>query len=231
MAAADARFAEGHLRLLTLGGAAVRVHWTLPLGMVLWTRFQVRPGAWLGLLILVLVHELGHAALVWRYRLRVVSIDLHAIGGECRWTGHASDRRRAIIAWGGVVAQAILGVATLAALALAPTPTGFGGDLVAMFLGANLLLIALNLLPIPPLDGARAWRLLRHRRAIFAPPPPIAVPPAAPSAPRVPVRVPAASPRRWSAEEELAAVEEIDRAEPVDSPALRQALDALVRKR
>ncbi len=31
-----------------------------------------------------------------------------------------------------------------------------------MFLGANLWLIAINLIPIPPLDGAEAWQLFQH---------------------------------------------------------------------
>jgi hypothetical protein len=33
---------------------------------------------------------------------------------------------------------------------------------VDVFTRTNLWLIALNLLPVPPLDGAEAWPLLRH---------------------------------------------------------------------
>jgi len=59
-----------------------------------------------------------------------------------------------------VLAQAALFVATTAVVALLGAPqTFFGRELVYVFTTTNLWLMALNLLPFPPLDGAQAWKL------------------------------------------------------------------------
>src|SRR4051812_22189782 len=101
-------FQSGHLTLGRLGGAPLRIHWSTPIGAFVLTGLSYVPGAWLGFVLLVLVHERGHAMLVRLFGGRVVSIDIHGVGGECRWQGHVSDRKRAAIAWGGVLAQAFL---------------------------------------------------------------------------------------------------------------------------
>lgn len=161
-------FERGFLTLARFRGAPVRVHWSTPLGALVFTRFMFLPGAWLGFFLIVLLHELGHAVLVRAARMQVVSIDVLAFGGVCRWYGVPSPRWRAIIAWGGVAAQAILLVLTaIALLVLPPVGVPFVAQLLDTFLWTNAFIIAINLLPIPPLDGAEAWPLLgmlRERR-------------------------------------------------------------------
>jgi hypothetical protein len=71
----------GYLTLGRWRTAPERVHWTLPVGALVFGQGRFVPGFWLGFLLLVLIHELGHAVLVRRYRHRVVSIDIHALGG------------------------------------------------------------------------------------------------------------------------------------------------------
>jgi hypothetical protein len=151
------------------GRAPIRLHWTLPVGMLVFTRFHFVPGAWAAFGGLVLLHELGHAFLVRRARMQVMSVDVHGFGGSCQWYGVPTPTWRAVIAWGGVLAQ---GMALLIALpihlfvALPPIP--FVVQFVDALVWTNLTLIVLNLLPIPPLDGAQAWPLvglwLRRRR-------------------------------------------------------------------
>lgn len=154
-------FERGYLTIARFKGAPVRVHWSTPLGALVFTRFMFMPGAWLGFFLIVLFHELGHAALVKAARMQIVSIDVHGLGGVCRWYGVPSPRWRAIIAWGGVLAQALVLLLTGMALLALPTITSpFVGQLVDTFLWTNLFIIAINLLPIPPLDGAEAWPLL-----------------------------------------------------------------------
>jgi len=147
----------------------VRVHWTLPLGALVFGQGRFVPGFWLGFFLIVFIHELGHAVLVWSCRQTIVSIDVHALGGACRWSGEPTRIDRARIAWGGVLAQGVALGATWAALALAgPPETAFGAQLVAAFTTINVWLIAINLIPVPPLDGAEAWKLpglLARRRA------------------------------------------------------------------
>jgi stage IV sporulation protein FB len=155
------RLRSGFLTIGRVLGAAVRLHWSLPLGAVVFTGLRIAPGAWLGFLVIVLVHELGHAVAAARSGLRVTTVDAHGLGGVCRWEGYPSPKQRAFIAWAGVIAQAALGLSTLALLGAAGRPTGaFGVDLVHALLFTNLWLIGLNLLPIPPLDGAEAWTIV-----------------------------------------------------------------------
>ena len=167
----------GHYR-----GAPVRLHASLIFGALFFSRGQFMPGAWLGFALMILVHELGHAILVTRYRLKVVAIDLHAFGGECSYRGDVTPFRRSVIAWGGVLGQALLLVAALALFALDWVPSDpFLRELIGVLIAPNALTIAFNLLPIEPLDGSRAWslfgrlwtrrqeRLRRHRRAAQSP--------------------------------------------------------------
>jgi Zn-dependent protease len=151
---------RGYLEVARWGRAPVRLHWTLPLGALVFCQGRFAPGAILGFVLLVLVHEVGHAFVVRRHRLRVLAIDVHALGGVCTWSGEASPVARARIAWGGVNAQLVaFGIAVLALWTLGSPTTAFSADLASAFTKMNGWMIALNLLPVPPLDGAEAWKL------------------------------------------------------------------------
>ena len=171
----------GYLRIATIGGTAVRLHWTLPLGALAFSRGRILPFFWLGFFLVVLIHELGHAIVVWSLRHRVVAIDITGFGGMCRWRGNPTPLHRSVIAWGGVTAQGILLAATWLALAqLGRLTAPWQLQLASVFTSTNLWLILINLLPIPPLDGSEAWRLLprllmgggRRGPAPRPPPPP-----------------------------------------------------------
>jgi Zn-dependent protease len=150
----------GYLRLGRFRGAPVRLHWSAALGAVVFGRFQFVPAFWSCFLVLVILHEMGHATLVRRFRARPLSLDVHALGGLCRWEGEVTRRQRALIAWGGVFAQALAFVVAEAALALCGPPrTAATREIAWAFTESNLWLIALNLIPVPPLDGAAAWPL------------------------------------------------------------------------
>jgi stage IV sporulation protein FB len=150
----------GYLRIGRWKGAPVRAHWTVPLGALVFGRGRFVPGFWIGFVLVVLIHEIGHALVVRRFGHRVVSIDLHALGGECRWAGDATPIQRASIAWGGVNAQLVaLIVAVVALAALGPVGTTFVDELADALTFTNAYMIALNLIPVSPLDGAEAWKL------------------------------------------------------------------------
>jgi hypothetical protein len=152
---------SGYLTIGRIRRAPIRLHWSLPVGMIAFTGFRLAPGAWLGFALLILVHELGHAAAVAYARQRIVSVDVLGFGGLCRWEGYPTPRQRVLIAWGGILAQALLGIGTLVVGMFVGLPRfGFAGELVATFLSTNLWLILFNLLPIPPLDGVEAWGVL-----------------------------------------------------------------------
>lgn len=170
------RVSEGYLVLGRWRGAAVRMHLLAP---VVWLLYFGNlsggslAGALLGLVVLIFVHEVGHAVLVRKNRAWVESIDFLPFGGECSWQGSVSPLGQSVIAWGGVLAQALLlGVVHGVLLVTGRAEQPFLASLVHTLTVSNLFMIGLNLLPFPPLDGSRAWlviplglaRLRRPRR-------------------------------------------------------------------
>jgi len=152
---------RGWLTLGHLRGAPVRVHFTLLVGALFWSGFRFAPAFWLGFALLIFVHELGHALFVLRFDLGLTEIALHGAGGHCQHRRTGTQFQEAAVAWGGVLAQLTLWLATQAwLLTLGPPRSAAAASLVAVFGSTNLWLAAFNLLPIEPLDGARAWRLM-----------------------------------------------------------------------
>lgn len=159
-------FDRGFLTLFRVREIPIRAHWTVPLVCVLASGGTWAPGIWLGVLLLILLHELGHAFIVHRVGLVNLGVDLTGMGGLCRWAGNPTRKERAWVAWGGVIAQSIILAATLSCVAIFGTPArGFLAQVVRAFIEVNAFIIVLNLLPFRPLDGAEAWPLLRYLRA------------------------------------------------------------------
>ncbi|MBI2378622.1 MAG: hypothetical protein HYV07_31790 [Deltaproteobacteria bacterium] len=164
---------NGSIEVLRIRGVPIRLHFSLPIGAFVITRFELRPVMWIVFALLVLVHELGHAFLVKRNGLSVEHVLLHGFGGECAYSGYATEWQASVIAWGGVLAQAIVLVAVLPFRPWLETqPHGY--EVAGALVGSNLWMIGFNLLPYPPLDGSKAWPLFRmirdRRRRISAPP-------------------------------------------------------------
>ena len=113
---------------------------------------------------LLLVHELGHAVTAKANGLRVFSLQAFWLHGACTYEPGRGPISDVAVAWGGVTAQfllflAALGLAKANALAVGAIPLVVQ-PLFFIWVPINLLMIFLNLLPIPPLDGANAWRAL-----------------------------------------------------------------------
>ena len=159
---------RGWLTIGRYGEAPIRLHWTLPLGALVMSRFQFVPGYWLAFVLLILLHECGHALLVLRYRLGLTDIAVHGLGGWCRHAYSGTPFQASAVAWGGVLAQlAILIVAYAVLLFGPPLSSPFVGHMMYAFTDANLWLIGLNLIPIEPLDGAKAWQIVPMLLARF----------------------------------------------------------------
>jgi membrane-associated protease RseP (regulator of RpoE activity) len=156
----DAFLLLGHLR-----GVPIRAHLTLPLGLWLFSGLEWDAASWAGLLLIVLVHELGHAWAVRGCGAHVVTVNLLPTGGECAWVGQVTPLQRSAIASGGVAAQGVLALGAwllLSALGWPVDAASRGG--LHLFLQVlvfhNLLLAAFNLIPIAPLDGFEAVMLV-----------------------------------------------------------------------
>jgi Zn-dependent protease len=127
-------------------------------------QYATAPLAWATWVVMIAMHELGHGILVRRAGGRVNELILHGLGGECGFEGVTSEESVERIAWGGVLGQlALLAVTALLVAMGVPVPP----EVKAVAIQLNLWLIVLNLLPVEPLDGAKAWALLARwwRRA------------------------------------------------------------------
>lgn len=178
---------QGYATLFSLSGVRWRAHWSIALGIFYFSGFRFEPGAWLGYLVLVIGHELGHALLVRGYGLRVFSIDVHGFGGACVHQRARSELQESVIAWGGVLAQLCLFIAARLWSRGRMAESVFEAHLLHVLNEPNLTIAAINLLPFPGLDGSKAWRLfgLLKRRTTVAPKRPSERPRATkPSSPR-----------------------------------------------
>ncbi len=125
-----------------------------------------------GFLVLLVVHEVGHAVAAMSRSLRVLAIELHAFRGLCWHEAAYYETDDVLIAWGGVLGQfCVLLLALAAQYALGVLSPGMLYTLAPLFyvfIKANLVMAAINLLPVEPLDGHRAWRVISLLRKRFS---------------------------------------------------------------
>jgi Zn-dependent protease len=201
---------RGWWTLARFRGAPVRVHWTLLVGAFVWGQLRFVPAFWLGFATLILIHELGHALFVLRYRLGLSEIALHGAGGYCAHVHTGTRYQSAVVAWGGVLAQLVLYLVVQACYSLfGPPPSYQLAVFLSVFGYTNLMIIALNLIPFEPLDGAKAWPLLGMLAARF----------------RKRASERDASKRRRNVQDELRALERLD----TDAETPNQKTDRIVR--
>ncbi len=159
---------QQYLSVFHFGTAPVLMHWSvllaIPFGWAISGRFSHGLVLFPAFTLLMLIHELGHAVVARRFGVRVLSVRLHAFHGLCVHEEPKSARADIAISWGGVLAQALLFGATLVAVEIINSVFGRitapWSVAVRVFTGTNLIIILINLLPIQPLDGATAWRVL-----------------------------------------------------------------------
>jgi Zn-dependent protease len=149
-------------------GVPILVHGSLLLGLpwfyVVHDDLSAMALAFLAFFLLLFVHELGHAAMAkWR-RVPVVEIRLFLLHGYCEHEEARNPADAVWIAWGGVLAQGILLLLALLARELLQWQAWeLYFELAALWytlIGMNIVIIGVNLLPVPPLDGAKAWQVL-----------------------------------------------------------------------
>lgn len=173
------------IRLGTIRGIAVGVHWSIVLIVALFTWVVAvydlpahpgHPGAadWavgaavaVAFLLSLFAHELSHAFVARRYGVAVRSITLFVFGGVTLLEGEAHTPRADFrIAAVGPSASVVLAGVFGGAEALAAWGSVHGLPLAALswLWELNLLLAAFNLVPAAPLDGGRILRALLWKR-------------------------------------------------------------------
>ena len=109
-------------------GASVYLHWSVlavSIAIPILYFFQnliLVILAWLSFLSIILIHEVGHAAVAYRLGYRIVALKICTIHGRCKYTAthympyYEWDEIR--IAWGGVLAQASIAMLVFAVSSL-----------------------------------------------------------------------------------------------------------------
>jgi hypothetical protein len=112
--------------------------------------------------VLVLVHEIGHALAARAFSMRVAGIVIANMGGLCLLSAFTSARAQLVVCAAGVLAQMTLLALTLALSSIFGAPTTLPLKcVVIVFTGGNVLMMLLNLLPYGARDGARMVQALR----------------------------------------------------------------------
>ena len=153
-------------RIVRIRGVDVCLHWTL---IVIWAVILLN-AIHAPLLSLVglccytavlLIHECGHLIAAQKLNCQVYSIELYPNFGICRFEVPWSRFEHCVIAWGGVIAQAIVAIPFVIWLAIFGYSSFQPSNAAMVLLGIfSLFVAAFNLLPIGHLDGAVAWGLL-----------------------------------------------------------------------
>jgi Zn-dependent protease len=108
----------------------------------------------------ILLHELGHAAVAHHFGYTVEGIWLAVIHGRCEFQAPDTQWEHSVISWGGIAAQLVVAVPIIALESMWHGSLGIFGPVV-LILGYYSCVIAMfNLLPIKGLDGPLAWRII-----------------------------------------------------------------------
>lgn len=112
----------------------------------------------LTLMVLVIIHELGHMVAADAYHWKIESLELLPFGGVVRmdnW-GATHPREEIIVALAGPFQHVFMVIASLFFYT-----TGFWDqEWTEFFIHGNLVIAGFNLLPIHPLDGGRIMQAL-----------------------------------------------------------------------
>jgi Zn-dependent protease len=150
---------------MDIRGVPTYVHWSVfAISAFILANVVSHPGlSILGLFCyysVLLIHEAGHLYEAQRKGCQVLSIELYPVFGLTRFDSPWSKLDHCVIAWGGVIAQALVFV-PLIAWVIVFGYTRFGAvNMIFAILGFFSLVVAIfNLLPIQPLDGRIAWQI------------------------------------------------------------------------
>jgi stage IV sporulation protein FB len=145
--------------------APVFVHWSalVSMGLILvvyWKDPIIAVIALLSFLSVILIHEIGHAAVANKMGYRVFKIKVSLFHGVCECQDPNYELDRVKIAWGGVIAQILVAMLVFSLSSLGAMYFAYFGPIL-VFLGYySLLMVPYNLLPVRGLDGYTAWKII-----------------------------------------------------------------------
>ena len=122
-----------------------------------------------GLMVGVLIHELGHSWAARRYDIEIVSITLWIFGGMARMDDLPENWSVEFwVALAGPVTSVLLSTVFLGVLQVTPTSAPVATFVVGWLAVVNLSLAIFNMIPAFPMDGGRILRALLARSQPYA---------------------------------------------------------------
>ena len=160
-------------KVATVQGAPLRIHWSLPVGglmLSIFSGFRLTEWAYycLAFLALISIHELGHFAAARLLGLKVFSVDISGLGGQCNVQAPHGIRDTLLVFSAGLLAQCALFLVTLLCIAVFGWPSSAFGKCVAYtFTAYNAFLFVVNLIPGKSFsglstDGNIIWQVILH---------------------------------------------------------------------
>ncbi len=152
-------------RLFNLFSIPVYFHWSTALVFLILLPLKMAVG-YVAVLLLILIHEMGHYIAARRNGLVGTAIEIYPFYGLFHCDEITSRRAGLWLYFGGVIAQLIvfaialvIGIYSSDFLRTAPK---YIDAIFNVFVPINLLMVFTNLLPIEPLDGWFIRGLLRR---------------------------------------------------------------------
>jgi len=152
--------------VLRIRGVPVYVHWSVWLiaALILFNVIRYPLTSLLALkayMSVLLIHETGHLIAAEKMHCEVLSIRLYPIFGVTNFEMPWSKFDHCVIAWGGVLAQAVVAAPIIVGVILFGYTRFEAVNAVFAILGFFSVGVAIfNLLPAKPLDGAIAWAII-----------------------------------------------------------------------
>jgi ATP-dependent Clp protease adapter protein ClpS len=150
---------RGSVCLLRVAGIPVYVHWSCFLGGLMLSaagafRTKLMLPLMVGYLLLVLIHEAGHAVAARWLGVHVFAIRMKGLGGTCSMEVAPGARATLIVFSAGLVAQIVLFTVTVLAQQLLTHPLGpTWGSFAFAFTFGNAMLFVCSVVPWTGRDG------------------------------------------------------------------------------
>jgi Zn-dependent protease len=152
-------------RIARVKGVDIYIHWTVfAIAMIILVNSVRRPAVTLvgllSFLAVMTIHEFGHLIAARLRGHEPLHIEMYPIFGLAHFEAPRSRLDHCIIAWGGVVAQAVIAVPLVIWIRVFGYTRFDAFNAALALLGPYSAFVAIfNLLPFRPLDGATAWGL------------------------------------------------------------------------
>lgn len=151
-------------------GVPVYVHWSILFGGLLpspWVGFHALELLYftIGYIILVAVHEFGHALAAKTVGLKVLAVEMSIAGGVCRYEFAPSIGSALFVTSAGLLAQLLLLIVSMIYVSIIGDEAGTAENcLLLIFTFVNVLMFVINIIPVRALtglstDGVVLWKL------------------------------------------------------------------------